>query len=120
MDGFKRAPHTSLIEEAIQAKGSGYVESSAQTFRTDALAILESLVVDIDDAAVVSALQKQGFRSSGSYLTTLHALAEVARSRRPPTAARPQQSRGARVLQRAAAGELNVRRLGFSFALIRR
>jgi len=85
MDGFKRAPHASLIEEAIQAKGNNYLDRSAQTFRTDALAILESLVVDIDDASVVTALQKQGFRSSGSYLTTLHALAEVARSRRPPS-----------------------------------
>jgi hypothetical protein len=83
MDGFKRSPHDSLIEEAIQAKGPGYSEASIMTFRTDALAILESLVAEADEAVVAGALERQGFRSSGSYLTTFRALAEVARTRRP-------------------------------------
>ena len=83
-DGFKRLPHDSLIEEAIQAKGPGYAESSARTFRTDALAILEALVAEADESAVAAALNRQGFRSSDSYLTTLRALAAVALSRRPP------------------------------------
>ncbi|HUR54158.1 MAG TPA: hypothetical protein VMZ71_08505 [Gemmataceae bacterium] len=81
MDGFKRTPHGSLIEEAIRAKGQDYAD--AGTFRTDALAILESLVAEIDEAAVESALVRQGFRMSSSYLSTFRALAEVARSRRP-------------------------------------
>ena len=83
MDSFRRSPHDSLVEEAIQAKGPGYAEASARTFRTDALAILESLVAEADESTVAAALERQGFRSSGSYLTTLRALAEVARSRRP-------------------------------------
>lgn len=82
-DGFKRAPHESLIDEAIQAKGPEYAEASARTLRTDALAILEALVAEADESAVAAALERQGFRSSGSYLTTLRALSAVARSRRP-------------------------------------
>lgn len=87
MDGFKRAPHDSLIEEAIQAKGPDYAESSVKTFRTDALAILEALVAEADEATVVAALARQGFRSAEVYLTTFRALATVANSRRPPGAA---------------------------------
>jgi hypothetical protein len=83
MDNFKRVPHPSIIEAAIKAKGDDYAESSAQTLRSDALAILESLVVDIDDTTVIEALKKQGFKPSGSYITTLHALTAVARKRRP-------------------------------------
>ncbi len=83
MEEFKRGRHGSLIEEVIEAKGSDYAESSARTFRTDALAILESLVAEVDDASVKAAMERQGFRWSQAYLTTLHALAEVARSRRP-------------------------------------
>lgn len=83
MNEFKRAPHDSLIEEAIQAKGPGYAEASARTFRTDALAILEALVAETDEAAVAAALEHQGFRSSGSHLTTFRALVAVSRSRRP-------------------------------------
>jgi len=85
MQEFKRGRHGSLIEEAIEAKGSSYAESSAQTFRTDSLAILESLVAEVDDATVKAAIERQGFRWSQAYLTTLNALAEVARSRRAPT-----------------------------------
>jgi hypothetical protein len=83
-DGFKRSPHDSLIEEAIQAKGPGYSEASERTFRTDALAILEALVAEADESAVEAAMNRQGFRSSDSYLTTLRALRTVALSRRPP------------------------------------
>jgi hypothetical protein len=83
-DGFKRAPHGSLIEEAIQAKGPDYAEASARTFRTDALAILESLAAELDEATVSAALARQGFRSADVYLTTFRALAGVAKSRRPP------------------------------------
>src|SRR5258707_941617 len=90
--GFKRTPHDSLIEEAIQSKGQEYAESSARTFRTDALAILEALVVEADEGAVAAALARQGFRSSDSYLTTLRALAAVAKSRRPPGVAAGGQS----------------------------
>ena len=34
-EDFKRGPHDSLIEKAIAAKGPGYSEVSARTFRTD-------------------------------------------------------------------------------------
>jgi hypothetical protein len=88
MDEYKRSPHGSLIEEAIQAKGSKYSEASARTFRTDALAILEALVAEADESAVAAALARQGFRPSGSYLSTLRTLAAVARSRRPPDGSR--------------------------------
>jgi len=84
MDDFKRAPHDSLIEEAIHTKGPSYSESSARTFRTDALAILEAMLAEADETAVTAALARQGFRSAESYLTTIRALAAVARSRRPP------------------------------------
>jgi hypothetical protein len=84
MDAFKRAPHDSLIEDAIRAKGLEYSEASARTFRTDALAILEALVAEADEAQVAAALKRQGFRPSGSYLTTLRSLAAIAQSRRPP------------------------------------
>jgi hypothetical protein len=80
---YKRKPHESLIEEAIRAKGPEFAASSAQTLRTDALAILESFVAEVSEETVMNALSNQGFRSSGSYLTSLRALAEVARSRRP-------------------------------------
>lgn len=86
MDEFKRAPHGSLVEEAIQAKGSDYSEASVQTFRTDALAILEALVAEADEATIEAALIRQGFRASSSYLSTFRALAAVARSRRQPSA----------------------------------
>jgi len=84
MDEFKRAPHDSLIEEAIRGKGPDYAEASARTFRTDALAILEALAAETDEAAVAAALTRQGFRSATVYLTTFRALAAVAKSRRPP------------------------------------
>jgi hypothetical protein len=83
-EDFKRGPHDSLIEEAIAAKGPGYSEASARTFRTDALAILEALVAEADEAAVKAALTRHGFRWSDSYLTTFRALAAEARSRRRP------------------------------------
>ena len=80
---FKRSPHPSLIEEAIAAKGPNYSPASVRTFRSDAMAILEALVAESDEGAVVAALERQGFRASGSYLTTLRALTNVASSRRP-------------------------------------
>jgi hypothetical protein len=83
-DGFERAPHDSLIEEAIRAKGPGYAEASARTFRTDAMAILEALTAETDEATVTAALARQGFRSAEAYLSTFRALASVAKSRRPP------------------------------------
>jgi hypothetical protein len=86
MDEFKRSPHDSLIEEAIRAKGPSYSEASARTLRTDTLAILEAIVAEADEAGVAGALERQGFRSSGSYLTTLRTLAAVALSRRPAAA----------------------------------
>lgn len=90
MGEVKRRPHGSLIEEAIEAKESDYAESSARTFRTDALAILEALVAEVDDATVKAAIERQGFRWSQAYLTTLHALAEVARSRQPSSSSAEQ------------------------------
>jgi len=83
MENFRRAPRGSLVEESIRAKGPGYSDASAQTFRSDALAILEALVAEADEGEVSAALTRQGFRSSGSYLTTFRALAAVAQSRRP-------------------------------------
>jgi hypothetical protein len=87
MDEFTRKRQDSLIEEAIQAKGPDYKEKSAQTFRTDALAILEALVAEAREEDVRGALTRQGFRSPDQYLSTLRALAAVARSRRPPESA---------------------------------
>ncbi len=84
MDGYKRAPHKSLIEEAIEAKGASYAEASKQTFRSDALAIFESLLEQTDEVTVVDALTKQGFKSAEMFLSTFRALAAVAQARRPP------------------------------------
>ena len=82
MKEFKRPRHRSLIDEAIERKGEAYAETSKSTFRSDSMAILESLVAEADEEAVMAALVRQGFRESTSYRTTLRALAEVARSRR--------------------------------------
>ena len=83
MQEFRRRRHRNLIDEAIKRKGEGYADASKSTFRSDSMAILESLVAEADEDAVMAALVRQGFRESSSYRTTLKALAEVARSRRP-------------------------------------
>jgi hypothetical protein len=70
-----------LVEDAIKAKGE-IATSYANTIRSDASAILEALVADLDTAALDQALEMQGFKLSSSYHTTLRALAEVARTRR--------------------------------------
>jgi hypothetical protein len=83
VEDFKRTPHRSLIEEAILAKGPNYSESSAHTFRSDSLAIFESLVAELGEEQVVAALARQGFKSVDVYLSTFRALAAIAKARRP-------------------------------------
>ena len=84
MEGFKRAAHENLIEETIDRKGAGYSEASAKTFRSDASAILEALVAEVDEGSIEATMTRQGFQWSDSYLSTFRALASVARSRRRP------------------------------------
>lgn len=81
---FKRKRQGSLIKAAIAAKGPAYSEASARALESDALAILEALLAEADEASVTAALDRQGFRSSNSYLTTFRALKDVAVSRRRP------------------------------------
>ena len=70
----------SIVESVIAAK-SDIQERTADTIRSDSAAILEALVADLDESAVLDALRNQGF-ASAAYRSTLRALAEVARTRR--------------------------------------
>lgn len=83
---------TSLIEAVIKAKGE-IQESYAVTIRSDATAILEALVAELDEAAVLDALRKQGF-DPPAYRSTLRALAELARQRREDRTATPDDEAG--------------------------
>ena len=76
--GKRRLP--SVVEAAIAAK-SNIKSITADTFRFDAAAILESLVAEFDEHALLDALNHQGFKAE-SYLSTLRDLIAVARTRR--------------------------------------
>jgi hypothetical protein len=69
-----------VIEEAIPAKPD-LTKSSADTFRGDAAAILESLVAELSEDAIRGALDHQGFKGK-AYLSAIRALAAVAKERR--------------------------------------
>lgn len=77
--GKRRFP--SVIDEAIKTK-QNIKDITESTFRTDSAAILESLVAEFDEQMVLSALKNQGFEAE-AYRSTLRALAEVAKKRRP-------------------------------------
>jgi hypothetical protein len=71
----------SIIEEVISSKVS--IEPiTADTFRSDAAAILESLIGEFDEDIVLKAMNHQGFEAE-AYRSTIRALATVARERRP-------------------------------------
>ena len=76
--GKRRLP--SVIEAAIAGK-LDIKEVTAETLRSDAAAILEAVVAEFDEQAVVSALDNQGFDGK-SYRSTLRALVDVAQQRR--------------------------------------
>ena len=71
----------SVIEQVITSKPA-LVAISADTIRSDAAAILESLLAEYDESAVLAALAHQGFDAE-AYRFTARALANVARERRP-------------------------------------
>jgi len=77
--GKRRFP--SLIEAVIAAKGETIQEATANTFRTDAAVILESLVAEFSAEVVLAAMRNQGVAAE-AYRSTLGALAELARARR--------------------------------------
>ena len=70
----------SVIEEAICAKPD-LKRISADTFRGDAAAILESLLAELSEDAILGAMNHQGFKGE-AYLSTLRALVAVAKERR--------------------------------------
>lgn len=71
----------SVIEEAIAAK-SGIAEITAKTIRSDAAAILESVMGEFDEELILRAMKSQGFEAE-AYRSTIRALAAVAIERRP-------------------------------------
>ena len=77
--GKRRFP--SVIEAAIAAKPD-IKEITADTFRSDAAAILESLVAEFDEQVLLDSLTHQGFDAK-AYRSTLRGLVDVARPRRP-------------------------------------
>jgi len=76
--GKRRYP--SVIEAAIAAR-SGIKEITAETFRSDAAAILESLVGEWDEETILVAMTRQGFDAK-AYGCTLRSLVKIARRRR--------------------------------------
>ena len=71
----------SVIEDAISSKAD-IAPITADTFRSDAAAILESLIAELDESAVLQAMNHQGFEAE-AYLSTIRALAVIAKERRP-------------------------------------
>jgi hypothetical protein len=70
----------SVIEEAISLK-VGIATITADTFRSDAAAILESVMAEFDEEMVLKAMKRQGFEAE-AYRSSIRALAAVARERR--------------------------------------
>jgi hypothetical protein len=77
--GKRRFP--SLIETVVAEKGDGIQEVTAATIQTDAAVVLESLVAEFSTEVVLAAMRNQGV-SAEAYMSTLGALAQVARARR--------------------------------------
>jgi hypothetical protein len=71
----------SIIKTAISSKGE-IKAITAETFESDAAAILESLIAEFDEETVMDAMSSQGFEAK-AYLSTIRALAELAKERRP-------------------------------------
>jgi hypothetical protein len=69
-----------IIEAAILAKPH-LKKSSVNTFRGDAAAILESLVAELSEDAIVKAMNHQGFTGK-AYLPAIRTLAKLAQERR--------------------------------------
>lgn len=70
----------SVIEEAISSKPN-IAEITADTFRSDAAAILEAMIAEFDESDVLKAMSNQGFKAE-AYRSTIKALAKTARERR--------------------------------------
>ena len=70
----------SVIEEAIHSKPH-LKEISAKTLRSDAAAILESLLAELSEEVVLLAMNDQGFEGK-AYMSSARAIADVARERR--------------------------------------
>jgi hypothetical protein len=69
-----------IIEEAIALKVS--IEPiTAKTFRSDAAAVLESLIGEFDEGIVLKAMKHQGFEAE-AYRSSIKALAIIAKERR--------------------------------------
>ena len=83
----------SVIEEVIASKPV-LAAISADTFRYDAAAILESLLAEYDESTVLAAMTHQGFDAE-AYCSTVRALARVARKRRPLRKAGSERKRDA-------------------------
>jgi hypothetical protein len=76
----KKRKFPSIIEAMIKAKRNA-ADNYVPTLRTDAGCILEALVAEFDEQAVLEALRKQGL-TPDAYRSTLQALTEIARGRR--------------------------------------
>jgi hypothetical protein len=70
-----------LVEVVVAGKGD-IRPRTVDTVHSDASAILEALLAEVDEKAVLAALRHQGFDAE-AYLPNLRPLAEEARSRRP-------------------------------------
>lgn len=70
----------SVIEEAISSKPN-IADITADTFRSDAAAILEAMIAEFDESDVLKAMRNQGFKAE-AYRSTIKALAKVASERR--------------------------------------
>lgn len=76
--GRRRFP--SIIEQVVASKPK-IKKITADTFRNDAAAILESLVAEFKEDDVVGAMNQQGFKGE-AYRQTIKSLAAVAKQRR--------------------------------------
>ena len=70
----------SVIEETISSKPNLKIVS-AETLRSDAAAILESLLAELPEDAVLAAMNNQGFEGK-AYMSSARAIALIARRRR--------------------------------------
>ena len=71
----------SVVEHVVEQKAYPTETTSADTFRSDSAAILESLVAEFGEEIIVTAMNNQGFEGY-SYRSTLKALAVEAIQRR--------------------------------------
>lgn len=70
----------SIVEEAISSK-TEIKAITADTFRSDTAAILESLLAEFKENVVVDAMDHQGFEGK-AYRSTIRTLAAIVRERR--------------------------------------